>query len=249
MPTVEVADGPPSNTFEHKRLSNCKSASQMLPPSQVGSENNLGSTFVRDWGTVQVPARHGKKTAIVTESPQYPVIPPPKLEIPTVSRVKEDMSDEDDLAVPQPPKLNISAGNRVNISAVSRMNREMSQNSPFPKPVPSHKTGTPGGIPQIPNQGSLPSSESLYDLTLLDHFKKCQHKYQRSVWVGYDMMSTWQMVHHNEATLRNLCREKQPTSQNELKLLLMQELGGIEGLPNNHSVTELIAETADYFIP
>ena len=77
----------------------------------------------------------------------------------------------------------------------------------------------------------------------------CQHKYKRSAWVGHDMMTTWQTVRHNEATLRNLCRKKQPTSQNELKLLLMQELGGIEELPKNHSVTELIAETADYFLP
>ena len=354
IPAVEVADGPPSNAFEHKRLSNSESASGTLPPSQVGIENNFGSTFVRD-----VPAIHGEKTitdiesspfpqistpemgiptvsrvnsgdmlpqpselkmptdiradvsmnsrvnsdifeeygtkkikskvsskeqmyvtlkafasqdfwstrggsancvpaghlekakkVTVTESPQFHAIPNPKLEIPTVSTVKRDMSEENYLVVPQPPpELDISDGNRMNISAVNRMNRYMSQASSFPKPVPHHKTGSLEGIPQSPNQGGLLSTESLYDLTLLDHFKKCQHKYQRSAWVGYDMMSTWQMVHHNEATLRNLCREKQPSNQNELKLLLMQELGRIESLPNNHSVTELIAETADYFIP
>ena len=104
---------------------------------------------------------------------------------------------------------------------------------------------------ESPSQSSKQgeSSECFDDLTLIDHFKRCQHKYKRSVWVGYDMMSTWQTVRHDESTLRNLCREKQPTSQNELKLLLMQELGGIDSLPVNHSITELIAETAEYFLP
>ena len=62
-------------------------------------------------------------------------------------------------------------------------------------------------------------------------------------------MSTWRMVGHNETTLRNLCRERQPSDQNELKLLLMRELDGIASLPKNHSLTDVIAETAEYFIP
>ena len=104
-------------------------------------------------------------------------------------------------------------------------------------------------IPQNPKQSGSSTSESFDDLTLLAHFKRCQPKYKRHNSVGDDMMSTWRMVGHNETTLRNLCREKLPTNQNELKLLLMREMDGITSLPKNHSITDVIAETAEYFLP
>ena len=190
---------------------------------------STGSTPVQDGGTVCEPARNLKKTApfSATRAVPVPQISPPKLDIPSVSS----------------------------------MNRHVSGSLSFCKPVPSHEIGSYESRGIFPNinlnnpqsskqrDSELPSSESFDELTLLDHFKKCQRKYRRGSWVGEDMMSTWRMVGHNEATLRNLCREKQPTSQNELKLLFMRELGGIESLPKNHSVTELIAETAAYFIP
>ena len=104
-------------------------------------------------------------------------------------------------------------------------------------------------IPQNPKLPDTTSSESFDDLTLHTHFRRCQHKYKRRSSVGDDMMSTWRMVGHNETTLRNLCREKMPTNQNDLKLLLMRELDGIATLPKNHSITDVIAETAEYFLP
>ena len=104
-------------------------------------------------------------------------------------------------------------------------------------------------IPQNPKLPETTSSESFDNLTLNTHFRRCQLKYKRISSVGDDMMSTWRMVGHNETTLRNLCRENMPTNQNELKLLLMRELEGIATLPKNHSITDLIAETAEYFLP
>ena len=104
-------------------------------------------------------------------------------------------------------------------------------------------------IPQNPKLPEPTSSDSFDNLTLQAHFRRCQYKYKRISSVGDDMMSTWRMVGHNETTLRNLCREKMPTNQNELKLLLMRELDGIATLPKNHSITDVIAETAEYFLP
>ena len=104
-------------------------------------------------------------------------------------------------------------------------------------------------IPQNPSLPETTSLESFDNLTLHTHFKRCQQKYKRRTSVGDDMMSTWRMVGHNETTLRNLCREKMPTNQNELKLLLMRELDGIATLPKTHSITDVIAETAEYFLP
>jgi hypothetical protein len=63
------------------------------------------------------------------------------------------------------------------------------------------------------------------------------------------MMTTWRLVGHNEATLRNLCQEKLPASQSALKLLLMKELDGITKVPERHSITELMDETTEYFLP
>ena len=67
--------------------------------------------------------------------------------------------------------------------------------------------------------------------------------------MGDDLMTTWRMVGHNEATLRMLCRERQPDTQEELRVLLMRELNGIASAPKSHCLTEVIVETAEYFIP
>ena len=87
------------------------------------------------------------------------------------------------------------------------------------------------------------------NLSLEEHFEKCQAKYGRPGTVAADMMATWRIAGHNEATLRNLCREKLPNNQNILKLLLMKELDSITAMPETHSLTEVIDETAEYFLP
>ena len=125
--------------------------------------------------------------------------------------------------IPPPPKLNMTY-------------QSSSASVQFPKPVPS-------------TSQSQPQNQSFDDLTLLEHFRRCQHKYRRPGSVGDDLMTTWRMVGHNEATLRMLCRQKQPDTQEELKILLMRELNGIASAPKSHCLTEVIVETAEYFIP
>jgi hypothetical protein len=90
---------------------------------------------------------------------------------------------------------------------------------------------------------------TLDNLTLWQHLIWRQQKHGRSSKCAGDMMTTWRLVGHNEATLRNLCQEKLPASQNALKLLLMKELDGITNVPESHSITELIDETTEYFLP
>jgi hypothetical protein len=107
--------------------------------------------------------------------------------------------------------------------------------------------------PPVPVPSTLESQTSedntLDNITLRQHFVQRLKKRGCAPNVGDDMMTTWRFVGHNEETLRNLCREKLPTNQNALKLLLMKELDGIPKLPDSHSVTELMDETAEYFLP
>ena len=130
--------------------------------------------------------------------------------------------------IPPPPKLHTTyQGSPASVE--------------FPKPVPSTS--------QSHHHHTEPQNQSYGDLTLLEHFRRCQHKYRRPGFVGDDLMSTWRMVGHNEATLRSLCRQRQPDTQEELRVLLMRELNGIAIVPKNHCLTEVIVETAEYFIP
>ena len=138
--------------------------------------------------------------------------------------------------IPPPPKLNM-------VYQESPPPPQLDLPGPVPSTSQSRKDHLQGTEP------SIQQDQSYDDLTLLEHFRRCQHKYRRQGFAGDDLMSTWRMVGHNETTLRNLCRERQPSDQNELKLLLMRELDGIASLPKNHSLTDVIAETAEYFIP
>ncbi len=140
--------------------------------------------------------------------------------------------------VPPPPRVSLTEPRASIPSPVTspppRVNLPQAK-APIPPPSPD---------PQPP-----PQEEEEEEITLKEHFHRCQTKYGRDVSVGDDMLYTWRLAGHNEATLRNLCREKRPTNQNALKLMLMRELQNMYKPPTTHSVTDLIEETAEYFLP
>jgi hypothetical protein len=125
--------------------------------------------------------------------------------------------------------------------------------SPVDKRIPDRTCGVIDGNsgmpPSLPLTSQLSRDSKLDDLTLGQHFVHRLRKRGRATDAGVDMMRTWRLVGHNEKTLRNLCREKQPPDQNTLKLLLVKELDGVPKLPDSHSCTELIDDTAEYFLP
>ena len=121
IPTVEVADGSPSNDSECETFSDSESVSQRVSPSQDGLESNFRSILEGDGGKVDVPARHVEKTTLSdTESSPFPRISPPELAIPTVSsRVNSgDM-------LPQPPELDVPTDYKADESMDSRVNRDI----------------------------------------------------------------------------------------------------------------------------
>ena len=72
-----------------------------------------------------------------------------------------------------------------------------------------HESPEQSHTAQMPSSTLVPSPppEALENLSLLEHFRRCQHKYSRPSSVGNDMLSSWRMVGHNEETLRDLCRK------------------------------------------
>ncbi len=87
------------------------------------------------------------------------------------------------------------------------------------------------------------------DLTLLEHLERCQKRYGRPVKVGADMLSAWRSVGHDESSLRQVCRRHQPDTQHKLKMILIKELQGLPVMPATFELMELVAETAEYFLP
>jgi hypothetical protein len=123
-------------------------------------------------------------------------------------------------------------------------------NVPAAVPPPPQIHGLRSESFPIPPVTQPPSQDNvLDDITLKDHFIQYQMRLGRPKNVIDDMMTTWRIVGHNETTLRNLCRDKLPANQNELKLLLMKELNGIHRVPDSHSITDLIDATCEYFLP
>ena len=60
---------------------------------------------------------------------------------------------------------------------------------------------------------------------------------------------TRRLVGHNEDTLRQLCRAKDPDSPEKLRILLMREIMHAKNVPSTVDVGDVVEETVLYFMP
>ncbi len=93
------------------------------------------------------------------------------------------------------------------------------------------------------------ASDADFKLSLAAHLCMLQTKRGKSAEIGGDMMLTWRMAGHNEATLRELCQKTEAAHPNQLRMHFMRELFDVKDVPDTVNVSQIVDDTVEFYMP